>query len=101
MVALQISKNSSLAAICGRGDVDPQRPRAYGCYDTKVASWQMAAELHSLAVVGPTVEVTATDATLSTLHPHARVCRPLGGERIRPLFYYTSMWPLDHADGHR
>lgn len=65
-----MSKNSSLAAICGRGDVDPLRPRAYGCYDTKVASWQMAAELQSLAVVGPTVEVTTANETLSTRHPH-------------------------------
>jgi Phospholipase B len=51
---MQYSRNSSLGAICGRGDVDGAHPVAYGCYDTKVANFAMAAQRWAAGVVGPT-----------------------------------------------
>lgn len=50
----QYSRNSSLGAICGRGDVNSARPVAYGCYDTKVSNFGMAARRWAAGVVGPT-----------------------------------------------
>lgn len=35
---LQYSQGRSTAAICGRADLDTDRPRPYGCYDTKVGA---------------------------------------------------------------
>ena len=52
--AMQYSRNSSLGAICGRGDVNAAHPVAYGCYDTKVANFSMAAQRWAAGVVGPT-----------------------------------------------
>ena len=52
--AMQYSKGRPLNAICGRGDLDPKNPRAYGCYDTKVADHSMALQLRAEGVVGPT-----------------------------------------------
>ena len=52
--AVQYSRNSSLGAICGRGDVNAAHPVAYGCYDTKVANFAMAAQRWAAGVVGPT-----------------------------------------------
>ena len=51
--SLQYSNGKPLNAICGRGDLDPEKPRAYGCYDTKVANYRMAQQLRSEGVVGP------------------------------------------------
>ena len=51
---MQYSCNSSLGAICGRGDVNAAHPVAYGCYDTKVANFAMAAQRWAAGVVGPT-----------------------------------------------
>ena len=51
---MQYSRNSSLGAICGRGDVNAAHPVAYGCYDTKVANFAMAAQRWAAGVVGPT-----------------------------------------------
>ena len=50
---LQYSNGKPLNAICGRGDLDPEKPRAYGCYDTKVANYRMAQQLRAEGVVGP------------------------------------------------
>lgn len=44
---LQYSGGSPLGALCGRGDLDPKSPRAYGCYDTKAATWAMALRLEA------------------------------------------------------
>ncbi len=49
----QYAKGRPLNAICGRGDLDAARARAYGCYDTKVANYKMALRLHAEGVVGP------------------------------------------------
>ena len=53
MSILQYSNGRPLNAICGRGDLDPEKPRAYGCYDTKVADYRMAQQLRAEGVVGP------------------------------------------------
>lgn len=39
------SGGSAFGAICGRGDVDPAKPRASGCNDAKVGSGGSAAKL--------------------------------------------------------
>ena len=49
----QYSRGSALGAICGRGDIDPARPRAAGCYDTCVTNWKMGQQLAALGVNGP------------------------------------------------
>lgn len=49
----QYSEGRSLNAICGRGDIDTKKPRAYGCYDTKVADFRMAQRLAAQGIVGP------------------------------------------------
>ena len=53
VLTLQYSNGKPLNAICGRGDLDSEKPRAYGCYDTKVANYRMAQQLRSEGVVGP------------------------------------------------
>ena len=50
---LQYSGGSPQGALCGRGDLDPGRPLAYGCYDSKATSWELALRLEADAVVGP------------------------------------------------
>lgn len=50
---MQYSNGNPLNAICGRGDLDPKKPRAYGCYDTKVADFRMAQQLLAEGIVGP------------------------------------------------
>ncbi|EFN52707.1 hypothetical protein CHLNCDRAFT_36792 [Chlorella variabilis] len=48
------SGGTPLGALCGRGDLDPSKPRAYGCYDSKATTWSLALALEADAVVGPT-----------------------------------------------
>ena len=50
---LQYSEGKALNAICGRGDLDGAKPRAYGCYDSKVADFGMAQRLAAEGIVGP------------------------------------------------
>ncbi len=50
---MQYSNGNPLNAICGRGDLSNDKPRAYGCYDTKVASFRMAQQLLAEGIVGP------------------------------------------------
>eukprot|EP00958_Prasinococcus_capsulatus_P002811 scaffold241_cov229-Prasinococcus_capsulatus_cf.AAC.15 len=70
-------------AICSRGDLDPERPSAGGCYDTKVSSFSMAfdastktATRRSEAVNGPTAQDqppfswATTPASLAESTPH-------------------------------
>ena len=52
-VSMQYSDGNPLNAICGRGDLSLNKPRAYGCYDTKVASFRMAQQLLAEGIVGP------------------------------------------------
>ncbi|BDA45664.1 Phospholipase B-like 1 [Coccomyxa sp. Obi] len=47
------SEGKALNAICGRGDLDEAKPRAYGCYDSKVADFAMARRLAAEGIVGP------------------------------------------------
>ncbi|EIE22757.1 laminin A, partial [Coccomyxa subellipsoidea C-169] len=47
------SDGKALNAICGRGDLDGAKPRAYGCYDSKVANFEMARRLAAQGIVGP------------------------------------------------
>nr|QOL01101.1 putative extracellular protein CSOL_028 [Pseudococcomyxa simplex] len=47
------SDGKALNAICGRGDLDGAKPRAYGCYDSKVANFDMAQKLAAEGIVGP------------------------------------------------
>lgn len=49
----QYSDGKALNAICGRGDLDGAKPRAYGCYDSKVANFDMAQKLAAEGIVGP------------------------------------------------
>ncbi len=50
-----LSEGHPIAAICGRGDLDPDFPEARGCYDSKVTSWRLALEGRgAVAVGGPT-----------------------------------------------
>lgn len=48
------SEGHPVAAVCGRGDLDPAAPEARGCYDSKVTSWRLALALHAEVVNGPT-----------------------------------------------
>lgn len=50
------SKANPYWSICARGDLDPSRPRASGCTDTKVTSASLARRRAVLAVNGPTAE---------------------------------------------
>ena len=50
---MQYSEGKALNAICGRGDLDEAKPRAYGCYDSKVANYAMARRLAAEGIVGP------------------------------------------------
>ena len=50
---MQYSDGNPLNAICGRGDLSTDKPRAYGCYDSKVASFRMAQQLLAEGIVGP------------------------------------------------
>ncbi len=52
-ICLQYSDGKALNAICGRGDLDGAKPRAYGCYDSKVANFEMARRLAAQGIVGP------------------------------------------------
>jgi len=36
------SGGSPYGAICSRGDLDPNYPRAGGCYDTKVTNFELS-----------------------------------------------------------
>ena len=45
--SLQYSAGTPLGAICGRGDLHPEKPRAYGCIDTKVTNAMMAKSLEA------------------------------------------------------
>jgi hypothetical protein len=47
-----LSEGHPIAAICGRGDLDPDFPEARGCYDSKVTSWRLALEERGAAAVG-------------------------------------------------
>lgn len=47
------------------------------CYDTKATNWHMAAELQSLAVVGPPVQVD-TPPSLHIPRPPAAFTGPCG-----------------------
>jgi len=50
------SGGSPMGAICSRGDLDPKSPVAGGCYDTKGTNFEMAKEMRSEAVNGPTAQ---------------------------------------------
>ncbi len=50
---MQYSGGKPLNAICGRGDLSADKPRAYGCYDTKVTDFRMAHQLLAEGIVGP------------------------------------------------
>ena len=54
--ALQLSNGNPIAAVCGRGDLDPQMPDARGCFDSKVTSVGLAMRLEALAINGPTTQ---------------------------------------------
>ncbi len=45
--SVQFSGGTPLGALCGRGDLDPSKPRAYGCYDSKATTWSMALALEA------------------------------------------------------
>ena len=66
------SGGSAFGAICGRGDVDPAKPRASGCNDAKVGSGGSAAKLDRPGVGGA--------AVLSVRAQHGTTCRQAGRE---------------------
>lgn len=47
------SLNSSLNAICGRGDLNPGAPRPAGCYDGKVSDLTLGLSLRAKVINGP------------------------------------------------
>ncbi|KAK6171419.1 hypothetical protein SNE40_019612 [Patella caerulea] len=49
------SEDNPCNTICCRGDLDAKSPRADGCYDTKVADFNMALNLEADIVNGPTL----------------------------------------------
>lgn len=51
-----LSEGHPIAAVCGRGDLDPENPVARGCFDTKVTSWSMAQQMQAEVVNGPTTD---------------------------------------------
>ncbi|KXZ46084.1 hypothetical protein GPECTOR_47g360 [Gonium pectorale] len=51
-----LSAASPWDALCGRGDLDPEDPDVYGCYDGKVTNYSMALQLRSRAINGPTTQ---------------------------------------------
>ncbi|XP_047464311.1 phospholipase B-like 1 [Mugil cephalus] len=50
------SKGHPCKTICCRNDLRPRRPRPGGCYDTKVTDYQMALQLVTEAINGPTTQ---------------------------------------------
>ncbi|XP_068162191.1 phospholipase B-like 1 [Antennarius striatus] len=50
------SKGHPCKTICCRNDLRPRRPRPGGCYDSKVTDYQMAVQLVSEAINGPTTQ---------------------------------------------
>ncbi|KAK9807611.1 hypothetical protein WJX72_004015 [[Myrmecia] bisecta] len=48
------SNGDPIAAICGRGDLDPANPVPKGCFDSKVTSYKLALALEAEVVNGPT-----------------------------------------------
>ncbi|GFR52660.1 hypothetical protein Agub_g15254, partial [Astrephomene gubernaculifera] len=51
-----LAADSPWNALCGRGDLDPEDPDVYGCYDGKVTNYRRALELSADAINGPTTE---------------------------------------------
>ncbi|GIL87628.1 hypothetical protein Vretimale_14663 [Volvox reticuliferus] len=51
-----LSASSPWDALCARGDLDPESPALYGCYDGKVTNFRRALELSADAINGPTTE---------------------------------------------
>ncbi|EFJ48982.1 hypothetical protein VOLCADRAFT_90360 [Volvox carteri f. nagariensis] len=51
-----LSAASPWDALCARGDLDPDSPALYGCYDGKVTNYRRALELSADAINGPTTE---------------------------------------------
>ncbi|GLI63793.1 hypothetical protein VaNZ11_006878 [Volvox africanus] len=51
-----LSASSPWDALCARGDLDPESPALYGCYDGKVTNYRRALELSADAINGPTTE---------------------------------------------
>lgn len=43
-------------AICSRFDLDPKKPQAAGCYDTKVTNLELSKKLVCQAINGPTTQ---------------------------------------------
>ena len=62
---MQYSDGNPLNAICGRGDLSADKPRAYGCYDTKVTDFRMAQQLLAEGIVGPAGVACLRCASLS------------------------------------
>ncbi|KAM7382004.1 hypothetical protein PAMA_012734 [Pampus argenteus] len=50
------SKGHPCKTICCRNDLRPRRPQPGGCYDTKVSDYQMALQLFTEAINGPTTQ---------------------------------------------
>ncbi|GLC72566.1 Phospholipase B-like 1 [Pleodorina starrii] len=51
-----LSATSPYDALCARGDIDPEAPSLYGCYDGKVTNYRRALDLSADAINGPTTE---------------------------------------------
>eukprot|EP00198_Chlamydomonas_reinhardtii_P009289 XP_001698626.1 predicted protein [Chlamydomonas reinhardtii] len=49
-----LAADSPWEALCGRGDLDPEDPDVYGCYDGKVTNYRRALALSADAINGPT-----------------------------------------------
>ncbi|KAG2491647.1 hypothetical protein HYH03_010017 [Edaphochlamys debaryana] len=51
-----LAQASPWDALCGRGDLDPEDPDVYGCFDGKVTNYRRALALSADAINGPTTE---------------------------------------------
>ena len=95
---LQYSDGNPLNAICGRGDLSANKPRAYGCYDTKVASFRMAQQLLAEGIVGPAgAEAGQTPFSWSGAAPSLRKASHVG-EADRFAFSFEPLQPSQMRD---
>ena len=95
---LQYSDGNPLNAICGRGDLSPDKPRAYGCYDTKVTSFRMAQQLLAEGVVGPAgAEAGQTPFSWSEAAPGLRKASHVG-ESDKFAFSFELLQPGQMAE---
>jgi hypothetical protein len=86
------SKGSPMNAICSRGDLE-STPSLGGCYDTKVTDYEMAMQMTSLAISGPTYQ----DQPIFSWRnfPNVSFHAPHYGQPVEFNFPFVRMAPAD------